>query len=81
MNTLKTNKNVVIVSLIAVVGANAIIKKDINVPATEIMRSGLLPNLSDSLPITRVDKNWANEKQANNSPLPKSESPNFCVYE
>ena len=57
-------------------GANAAIKNEIAVPISEMSKSGFLPYLSESLPITGVAKNWQREKIANNIPFWKSFNPN-----
>lgn len=50
-------------------GAKAIIKKDKAVPPSEIIRRGLLPYLSDNLPIIGVERNWHNEKMEKSKPF------------
>ena len=62
-------------------GANAIMAKEITVPAMDAMSSGFLPNLSDNRPIIGVERNWQMEKRENNRPFWKSVRPNRWEYE
>jgi hypothetical protein len=50
-------------------GANAIVKKEIAVPASEIAKRGFRPYLSESLPIIGVEINWQTENKANRRPF------------
>jgi len=62
-------------------GAKACMKNDITVPTIDIIKRGLLPYLSDNLPITGVEKNAQREKTEKRSPFWKSESPKCLEYE
>lgn len=56
------NKNIAL-------GANAMIKNEIAVPKIEMIRRGLLPYLSDILPMMGVEMNWQIENNENKSPF------------
>lgn len=62
-------------------GAKACIKNDMTVPIMEIIRSGLLPYLSDKRPMNGVARKEQIEKIEKRSPFWKSERPKCLEYE